>query len=162
MTTKIVKDQPELSENDLRQFYQALVLSGADATDHHNHSLRLGAPSDVRELPEPQLDEEERASLLNSLQTRLVGSRAEAVREISTEQAVLGSNGDAGPQTQRNRSLMDWQQRKAVVMAQVEEILDVLATLPSSAGQQRSGQLLPLGIVSRREWNALFETSVSG
>lgn len=160
MTKKIVNDQPELSEDDLRQFYQALVLSGADAPDQQQPLLQLGAPSGRGELPEPLLAEEERTALLDGLRTRLIGSRAEATREGSNQQAVLDSNGDAGPQTQWNRSLMNWQQRKAVVQAQVEDILDVLATLPPVTGQQ-SGQLLPLGIVSRKEWNALFETSVS-
>lgn len=161
MTKKIVNDQPELSEDDLRQFYQALVLSGTDAADQQPSLLQIEAPSGLRGLPEPHLGEEERIALLDGLRMRLIGTRPEAQRDGTDQKEVIDSNGDAGPQTQRNRSLVDWQQRKAAVRAHIEDILDVLAALPPVAGQQ-SGQLLPLGIVSRKEWSALFETSVSG
>ena len=137
---------PELDEKDLMAFYKALVISGAEEAEEHQVPL-LEAPKTER------LPRQKRLQLLDGLEKRLADSgviTAAAVSEASTAIANV-------PVADR-RPL-----RLAAILSQMS-FSSSAPTAFSTKGKEKyvpPPSQIPTGIVSRQEWQALFESLVS-
>ncbi|WWC65106.1 uncharacterized protein I303_107720 [Kwoniella dejecticola CBS 10117] len=151
LTKKTVEHLPELTEDDLRTFYSDLVKTGI--SDDQNQHLRIAAPGEERlRLP---VTREEREEVMLDLETRLLGSKPPQAPSTSLEEESRGISRDLYSEGAPRRY------RIFQALAQVA-VPDEgpSGTSKSPAGPSAisgSGVDIPLGLVSKREWNVLFD-----
>ncbi|WVQ95509.1 hypothetical protein IAU59_002606 [Kwoniella sp. CBS 9459] len=160
LTKKAIEDLPELEEDDIKRFYRDLVLTGI-VEDGSPDRLALDAPEEQRRLPLPA---EERKDILRQMEERLLASSQQQQQRIgletSAEQATYGAT--TGGEVLRVES----EGRRTPRHVRVLEALAELAVVdqgPSGTSKspafsaQPTRMDIPLGVVSSREWKALFE-----
>jgi len=135
-------DSPEMDEQALRDFYTALVASAVEDAPAFDLP-RLEGPTDGR------MTREQRLQLLQGLESRLRSSGIVG-SALDTKVAVTREQGDRAT-------------RLAAALAQI--------SVPSSSrqsfslkGKEKADARpadLPVGLVSKKEWDALFESFVS-
>jgi len=126
ITTHATADVPEYTEEDLRDFYKQLVLSGVPKLEEE----RLALPE-----PEAPLSKAEKQKLLAGLSERLKPKPEGEEGQVALLPAIL-------PGTPQHVAL-------------TAALLDI-------APEDHADPLfVPLGIVRRSEWQALFESFVS-
>jgi hypothetical protein len=142
LTQMAEDDSPEMDEKALRDFYTALVASAVEEAPAFDLP-RLEGPRNGR------MAREQRLQLLQGLESRLRGA---GIIGSSSEQAVaaLSDHGDRAT-------------RLATALATI--------SVPSSSrqgfslkGKEKADVRpadLPVGLVSKTEWDALFESFVS-
>jgi hypothetical protein len=140
-----VKDLPPLEEDDLREFYAALVESGAEEAARRYEVLE--APKEER----LRLGDGEREEVLRGLAERVLGLNAQKPPPLGEHE---GANMVAGPSRLTGIVSGD--------AVPTQTIIHALASISSEDEDQNEGGLsdLPLGLVSRKEWEALFGQTV--
>jgi hypothetical protein len=146
LSKRAVKDLPPLEEDDLREFYAALVESGAEEAARRYEAL------DVPKEERLRLGDGEREQVLRGLAERLLGVSAP---EAPPVEAQGGENMVAGPSRLTGIVSGD--------AVPTQTIIHALASISSQNENLNEGgpSDLPLGLVSRKEWDALFDQTVS-
>jgi hypothetical protein len=149
LTVKATANAPELDEAALRAFYRNLVTSGSE---DEGDLLRIGAPGDGV----GRLGKVKRREIIEELGRRL-------------EQLGLGEI-PSGGEVETGNGLMQSTSKSAssAIHRHVAAMLSTIS-LPSTStsashkgkGREIFSRTVPLGLVSRKEWNALFEEFVS-
>ena len=149
LTQKVVEDTPELDEEDLRSFYRGLVESSRE--DGVLADVKqIGAPGGRRRL---RLGRVRREEVLARLQERLLGAGP------SGRSASLAHLLPVGVKNAPMRVQL------AVVLSSIgsQPTLGTAGLLSSVKGKEKAGtgQYVPLGLLSRTEWEAILEDFVS-
>lgn len=144
LTERAEVETPELDEDALRKFYTALVASGVDQEPLIDSLKRLGAPEGKGDL----IGWEQRKVIVEGLAKRFIASSSAPL-----ETGVTFRGGKSG---------------LALKVLDALDKLDVPSTSRvvgfSSKGKEKedlSPLNIPLGLVGRSEWDALFEEFVS-
>jgi hypothetical protein len=129
LSSRIDEEIPEFTEEDLRDFYRAVVQSGVE---------HEAAPQKVIESPKTKrLEAPERAKVLGNLIQRLSG----LVASSSTSAVSTALEG-------RNMA--------HTILRSVTAALPQMDQTPGVVGPGN----IPLGVMSRKEWEALFDEMV--
>lgn len=153
VTQKAVENLPEFTEDELRDFYAALVKSGSK--DNGGIYQALEAPSETKKIPMPKKEREE---ILTGMAGRLVGEGGLALPNGSTRygkslELVVNEN----QSSDAPYAILDVLSQAAILSGPSE----------TSKGKAMEGQLplrsleVPLGLVTSKEWDALFQEFVS-
>ncbi|OCF45692.1 hypothetical protein I317_00595 [Kwoniella heveanensis CBS 569] len=169
LTKKAIEDLPELQEEDIKRFYKDLVLTGVeDAAGLEHGRLAMGGPEEEqRKLPFPA---EERKDILRQMGERLLAPSYQQHQRIN-ESAADGIDEGAG--LSQIVGAGEDQGRRVPTHVRVLEALAELAIedqgqgpsgtskSPASQATQHARMDIPLGVVSSREWKALFEEFIA-
>ncbi|WVW80899.1 hypothetical protein I302_102890 [Kwoniella bestiolae CBS 10118] len=146
LTQKAIEGLPDLTEEDLKDFYADLVKTGVQ--DGMDGRLGIEGPEQQLKLP---LDRREREDVLNTLEERLLGFGG------SSQSAIEG--GLVKVDGELRNAPKHYKIFAALAQLGSPEDSGPSGTSKSPAGVQRAVDI-PLGLVSRREWNVLFEEFV--
>lgn len=148
LTKKAIEDTPELTEEALRTFYRGLIESGRNE----------GQEEELKAIEAP-----ERRLRLGKARREEILARVE-VRLLESCSNGGPSSGSAGPQSTDVASTPA-HHRLASVLALIASSIPVPTTSNFSAkGKEKAVKTagdIPLGLLSKREWDALFEEFVS-
>lgn len=137
----------------MRDFYAALVKSGSK--DAGGTYPALGAPSETKKIP---MAEKEREEILTGMARRLVGGGGLALPEGSTRYSK-------SLELVANESLSS--DAPYAILGILSQAAILSGPSETSKGKAVEGQLplrsleVPLGMVTSKEWNALFQEFVS-
>ncbi|WWC92237.1 uncharacterized protein L201_007191 [Kwoniella dendrophila CBS 6074] len=170
LTKKVLENLPdEVTETELKSFYSNLIKSGISSST--SSSLQsIGSPEDQLKLP---LDKNEKEDILNQLEIRLLGSgSSSSTSQLSIDAPRNESNGDDGLITlseELNDSPKHYKIFAALAQLAVPEDSPSSSLAgPSGTSKSPAGSLpqyeaimdLPLGLVSKKEWNVLFDAFI--
>ncbi|WWD20656.1 hypothetical protein CI109_105132 [Kwoniella shandongensis] len=161
LTKKAIEDLPPFEEDDLRNFYKDLVRTGLK--DPNVGRLALEGPGgDARKRI--SFSKEEREDILRRVEGRLVGSVAGSGSGQS--QLLLEGGGVANGGGELSIASIREATKNSPTHHRVFALLASVAvgqgTGPSETSKGKAnagvgGMDIPLGVVSRKEWDALFE-----
>ncbi|WWD08444.1 hypothetical protein V865_006556 [Kwoniella europaea PYCC6329] len=142
LTEKAIEGLPELTEEDLKDFYADLVQTGIDSRE--DDVLAIESPGGQLKLP---LDIREREDILNELENRLIGSG-----DIEQQGGLMKIDEESSSAPKHYKIF--------AALARLGVPQDGPSGTnksPAGAIQTQQGVDIPLGLVSKREWNVLFD-----
>ncbi|WVF67945.1 hypothetical protein IAT40_002707 [Kwoniella sp. CBS 6097] len=157
LTKKAVENLPELQEEDIKRFYKDLVLTGLEDAGHEK--LALEAPEELKRLPFPA---EERKDILRELEDRLlaplhrhqrIGVPTTQEEGIENRVGQVVKSETEGKRIPRHVRLLE----ELAELAVIDQGPSGTSKSPASQTMQPARMDIPLGVVSSREWKALFE-----
>ncbi|KAK8850474.1 hypothetical protein IAR55_004392 [Kwoniella newhampshirensis] len=162
VTKKAIESLPPLEEDDLRTFYKELVKTGIKYPQQGR--LALEDPSNTQNTRRIPMSKDERESILKGVEIRLGGPGLHEDHDESGSGSQIGSGELTLAVVRRATKHAPTHYR---VFALLASMVVGPETGPSetSKGKGRAadpltmggGADVPLGLVSRREWDAIFE-----
>ena len=141
--------EPEMEEENLREFYSALVASGVDEAVTNAQLSRVEAPKDTLTIGDV-----ERREVLLALESRLNQSNLDQTKKNGAVSSVTRRL--SRPSSMRQSSLRILETLSGLNVPSSRAVFSV-----KGKGRDIEGPNdLPLGLVTRKEWDALFEALV--
>ncbi|WWC72528.1 uncharacterized protein I206_106490 [Kwoniella pini CBS 10737] len=159
LTKKTIENLPELTENDLKNFYSDLIKTGISNNNEFIDKLKITNDSSNEENLYLPLNKKEKNEILLNLENRLL-SQGQFENENENENEI--HNIDSLNSIKKSINEIPRHYKIFSILAQLvipDEGPSGTSKSPAGAVQpiSHSGMNIPLGLVSKREWNVLFD-----